>query len=253
MICEQTDQPTQSVLCLKWGDRYGSEYVNRLYSMVSRNTKRPFRLICFTDDPTGIREEVDVRMMPEFDLPERMRFHPFRRMFIFKPELDGIVGNLLHLDLDLLVTGSIDEFFDFKPELDFVVAENWTQPGQQIGNMSVFRFRAGALTKVWDRFRPDPMAMMDLYRNSQTFVCRTLGKVDFFPSEWCLSFKHSLIPKWPMNFFMAPKLPVDTKIVAFTGKPDIDEAASGKWPVSSIWKRLYKHVRPTRWIADHWR
>ncbi len=253
MTNSQSQQPLQTVLCLKWGSKYGSEYVNRLYSMASRNTSRPFRLVCFTDDPTGIRPEVDTRMMPEFDLPERMRFHPFRRMFIFQEKLEDLEGNLLHLDLDLLVTGSIDSFFDFKPELDFVVAENWTQPGQQIGNMSVFRFRVGALTKVWERFRPDPMAMMNLYRNSQTFVSRTLGDVNFYPSEWCLSFKHSLIPKWPLNFFKVPSLPVTTKIVAFTGKPDIDEAANGIWPVGSLWKKSYKHVKKTPWITEHWR
>jgi hypothetical protein len=250
---EDTDPPTQTVLCLKWGDRYGSEYVNRLYSMALRNTSRPLRIVCFTDDPTGIRDEVDVRMMPEFDLPERMRFHPFRRMFIFQKELDGMEGNLLHLDLDLLITGSIDAFFDFRRELDFVVAENWTQPGKRIGNMSVFRFRVGALTKIWDRFHPDPMAMMDMYRNSQTFVCRTLGDVEFFPEEWCLSFKHSLIPGWPLNFLKAPQLPADAKIVAFTGKPDIDEARQGEWPVTKPWKKLYKHILPSPWIGEHWR
>jgi hypothetical protein len=252
MTKQVSNDTLQTVLCLKWGMRYGSDYVNRLYSMASRNTTRPFRLVCITDDPAGIREEVDVRMMPEFDLPERMRFHPFRRMFIFQKQLYGLEGNLLHLDLDLLVTGSIDEFFDYKPELDFVVAENWTQPGQKIGNMSVFRFRVGSLTKVWERFMPDPMAMMNLYRNSQTFVCRTIGDVQFFPQEWCLSFKHSLIPIWPLNFIMTPRLPESAKIVAFTGKPDIDEASRGEWPVESLWKRLYKHVKPVPWILKHW-
>jgi len=245
--------PRQTLLCLKWGDRYSSEYVNRTYAMAMRNTSRPLRVVCFTDDPTGIREEVEVFPMPEFDLPERMRWHPFRRMFIFKPELADLTGNVLHLDLDLLITGSIDAFFDYRPELDFCVCENWTQIGQGIGNMSVFRFRVGALTKIWDRFRPDPMAMMDLYRNSQTFVCRTLGKVEFFPSEWCLSFKHSLIPRWPLNFFQTPVLPKETKVIAFTGKPDIDEATCGEWPVNKPWQKLYKHVRPTPWIAEHWR
>lgn len=95
--------------------------------------------------------------------------------------------------------------------------------------------------------------MMDLYRNSQTFVCRTLGTVEFFPPEWSLSFKHSLIPRWPLNFIKTPVLPPDAKIVAFTGKPDIDEATRGEWPVNAAWKKLYKHVRPTPWIADHWR
>ena len=253
MPTEDLPAHCQTVLCLKWGNRYGSEYVNRLYSMAIRNTSRPLRIVCFTDDPTGIREEVEVRPMPEFDLPEPMRSHPFRRMFIFQKEVERLKGNVLHLDLDLLITGSIDAFFDYRPELDFAVCENWTQPGQGIGNMSVFRYRVGALTKIWDRFRPDPMAMMNLYRNSQTFVCRTLGTVEFFPPAWCLSFKHSLIPPWPLNFIKTPSLPPEAKIVAFTGKPDIDEATRGEWPVNGVWKKLYKHIRPTPWIADHWR
>jgi len=255
MPSSPTASPTapQILLCLKWGTRYGSDYVNRTYAMALRNTSRPLRVVCFTDDPSGIRPEVEIRPLPPFDLPERMRLHPFRRMFIFQKEVEGLSGSVLHVDLDLMITGSIDAFFDFKPELDFVVAENWTQPGQGIGNMSVFRYRVGALTKVWDRFRPDPMAMMDLYRNSQTFVCRTLGEVAFFPAAWCLSFKHSIIPRWPLNFFKTPALPPEARIVAFTGKPDIDEAARGEWPVTAGWKKLYKHVRPTPWITDIWR
>lgn len=243
----------QTVLCLKWGNRYGPEYVNRLYSMVSRNTARPLRFVCITDNPADIRPEVELKEMPPFDLPEALRFHPFRRMFIFQSELYDLGGNVLHLDLDLLVTGSIDGFFDYKPELDFVVAENWTQPGQGIGNMSVFRFRIGALTRVWERFRADPTAMKRTYKNSQTFVCRTLGKVEFYPANWCVSFKHSLIPVWPLNFIKVPRLTAETRVVAFTGRPDIDEAYRGEWPTDSAWKKLYKHVRPTRWIMDHWR
>ena len=34
-----------SVLCMKWGDRYGSEYVNRLFAMVARNLTLPHRFI----------------------------------------------------------------------------------------------------------------------------------------------------------------------------------------------------------------
>lgn len=249
----RTDDNRQTVICLKWGDRYGSDYVNRMYRMVIRNTARPPRFVCFTDDPTGIGDGVEVKPMPPFDLPERMRFHPFRRMFLFQETLADLSGPLLHLDLDLLVTGSIDAFFDYKPEARFVVAENWTQKGQGIGNMSVFRFRVGELTEVWERFRPDPGAMMDLYRNSQTFVCRTLGEVEFFPEDWCLSFKHSVVPAWPLRFFVAPKLLPEARTVAFTGKPDIDEATRGEWPVRAGWKKLYKHIRPAPWIADHWR
>lgn len=243
----------QTVICLKWGDRYGPEYVNRLHSMVRRNTQRPLRFICITDDATSLDEAIEIRPMPEFDLPEVFRFKGFRRMFLFKETLNDITGIVLHLDVDLLVTGCIDDFFDHKPEADYIVAENWTQPGFGIGNMSVFRYRIGTQTKIWDRFIADPLGMQKEYVNSQTFCSRTLGKPEMFPPPWCIGFKTSLIPTWPMNFFVCPKRPpADARIVAFTGKPDMDEAIRGEWPDSRLWKKIYKRIRPTDWIKEYW-
>ena len=243
-----------TVICLKWGDRYGFEYVNRLYSMVRRNTKRDLRFVCITDDPSGISGEVEIRPMPEFDLPEIFRFKGFRRMFLFKETLYDLTGDVLHLDLDLIVTGSIDDFWDYAPEEPFIVSENWTQPGKGIGNMSVFRYRVGALTKIWDCFSADPLGMLETYVNSQTFCSRTLGTFKMYPIEWCIGFKHSLIPKWPLNFLFTPKLPPkNVKIVAFTGKPDLEDAIAGVWPTPKRWKKLYKHVRPTPWLREIWK
>src|SRR4029079_4871061 len=61
---------TQTVICLKWADRYGPEYVNRRHSMVSPHTQRPLRFVCFTDDPSGLDSAVEIKPMPEFNLPE---------------------------------------------------------------------------------------------------------------------------------------------------------------------------------------
>jgi hypothetical protein len=220
--------------------------------MVARNTKRPLRFVCFTDDRSGIRPEVELFDMPPFDLPEIMRRHPFRRMFIFQEKLADLSGPVLHLDLDLLVSGNIDDLFDFKADSDFCVAENWTQQGRGIGNMSVFRFKIGSMSHIWDIFRADPMLQMRVHRNSQTFVCRNLRHIEFFPPGWCLSFKHSILPRWPLNLFFTPQLPPDARVIAFTGKPDIEEVAIGEWP-TVWWKKVYKTVRPTTWVLDHWR
>jgi hypothetical protein len=118
--------------------------------------------------------------------------------------------------------------------------------------MSVFRFKVGSMTHIWELFRKDPLVQMKIHRNSQTFVSRNMKTIDFFPAPWCLSFKHSLLPRWPLNFFLTPQLPPDARVIAFTGKPDIDEAAAGKWP-TTWWKRSYKAVRPTPWLLDYWR
>lgn len=243
----------QQVICLKWGDRYGSEYVNRLYAMVLRNTKRPLRFICITDDKTGLSNDIETRPMPEFDLPETFRYKGFRRMFLFKESLYDLKGKVLHLDVDLVLTGSIDDFFDYEPDAPYIVAENWTQPGKGIGNMSVFRYEIGALTKIWNRFSADPIGMLQKYVNSQTFCSRTLGEFPMYPLEWCIGFKQSLIPKWPLNFFVTPPPPAEhVKVVAFTGKPDMDDVIAGEWPVKKAWKKLYKHVRPAPWLEKIW-
>ena len=54
-----SDENPVNVLCMKWGTLYGPEYVNRLYGMVARNLRRPFRFVCLTDDASGIRFEVE--------------------------------------------------------------------------------------------------------------------------------------------------------------------------------------------------
>jgi hypothetical protein len=220
--------------------------------MVTRNLSVPHRFVCITDDPAGIDSDIETKPMPFFDLPERMRFHPFRRMFIFREELFDLLGPTLHLDLDLVITGSLVPLWEFKPESNFVVAENWTQKGKGIGNMSVFRYHIGGLPHIWEKFSSAPDGMMETYGNSQTFVCRTLGAVDFFPANWCLSFKHSLLPPWPFNFFVSAHLPQDCKVVAFTGKPDIHDVLLDQWPESNPIKKIYKGCVCPQWLRDSW-
>lgn len=57
------------VICMKWGDKYGAEYVNRLYNMVSRHLTLDFQMICLTDDSSGIDPAVTCHPIPEMDLP----------------------------------------------------------------------------------------------------------------------------------------------------------------------------------------
>jgi len=42
---------------MKWGTKYGPEYVNRLYAMVRRHLTGDFNMVCLTDDTKGIRSE----------------------------------------------------------------------------------------------------------------------------------------------------------------------------------------------------
>lgn len=241
----------QTVICMKWGTRYGPEFVNRLWQAVERNTERPTRLVCLTDDKNGIDPAVQCHPIPEIDLPEDLALTPWRKLTLWAYPLADLSGDVLFLDLDLVITGSLDAMFDYKPGR-YCVIENWTQMGQGNGNTSAFRFPVGQHSYIYDNFQADPERVLSSYRIEQLYISREIEDMVFWPNLWCASFKHTLLPKWPLNFFKAPTLPKETKIVAFTGKPDQDEALRGEWPVKAPWKKLYKHVRPTPWIADHW-
>jgi hypothetical protein len=242
----------QTVICAKWGTRYPPLYVNCLWSMIQRNTSRDTRLICYTDDPAGIDPAVVTRPLPPVNLPRWAANLPWRKIGFWAPDPGGISGDVLFLDLDLVVTGSIDVFFDYEPESTFCVIENWTQMGSGIGNTSVYRFRVGSHPYIYETLQRDPERVLAAYPNSQTYISRTIREKTFWPHEWCESFKHTLMPRWPMNFLRSTPLPPQARVVAFTGKPDPDEARDGDWQ-APWYKKIYKHVRPTPWIAEHWR
>ena len=116
----------QTIICMKWGTRYGPEYVNRLYAMVRRGTSRPLRFICFTDDASGLRAEIETQSLPFISLPISHTNLPWRKMSLWGETLGNLSGQVLFFDLDLLVTGDVDGFFDHAPTEDFVVIRNWT-------------------------------------------------------------------------------------------------------------------------------
>jgi hypothetical protein len=242
----------QVVICAKWGDRYPGLYVNTLWSMIRRHTKRNTRLICYTDDPTGIDPAIQCLPMPTVKLPAYAANLPWRKVSFWSRTVEGISGDVLFVDLDLVITGSIDEFFDFSPQSTFCVIENWTQMGSGIGNTSVYRFRVGSHPYLADNLNNDPEGTLAKFPNSQTYISKTIREKVFWPAPWCQSFKHTLMPRWPLNFIQTTQLPPDTKAVAFTGKPDPDEARDGIWK-APWYKKWYKYVRPTPWIAEHWR
>lgn len=245
----------QTIVSMKWGTRYGADYVNRLWSMIKRNTTRPTRLICYTDDSSGVDPEVECMPQLEIELPENLRWLPWRKIALWDRTLPGLSPGdpALFVDLDIVVTGNLDSFFTFEPQAKFCVIRNWTQMEKNIGNTTCFRFQVGMAPEIMDDMVADPIGIWQRYRNEQRYISAvTRIPMTYWPEAWCASFKHGLLPRWPLNFVKVAPLPPDTRLVAFTGKPDPDEARDGRWP-APWYKKTYKHVRPTPWIAENWR
>ncbi len=243
----------KQIVCMKWGSLYPAEYVNKLYGMVHRNVQGPIRFVCLTDDPAGVRSEVECLPCPTVALPAPYNNTGWRKISLWASELPGMEGDWLFLDLDVIVTGRLDDFFDFAPEKSFVVMQNWTQPGKGIGNTSVFRFRVGKYPYIYDRLVPEFKSILATHGNEQIYISRTVSETAFWPDEWCVLFKTHCIPPMPQRWWKAPTWPASARVIAFPGDPNPPDAVRGIWPVKKWHKKIYKHILPATWIADFWR
>ncbi len=242
----------KQIVCMKWGKLYGPDYVNKLYGMVSRQITGDFRFVCLTDDSEGIRPEVICMNCPSIDIAAPHNNRPWRKVTLWAKTLPNMEGDWLFLDLDVVITGSLDEFFTYKPEKSFIVMHNWTQPDSGIGNTSVYRFKVGSHSYLHENLLQNHIELIKQYRNSQTYISRTIKEINYWPDDWCILFKVHCVPPWPMRFFKEPVLPSNARIVAFPGAPNPPEAAQGNWPTKNIFKKTYKYIRPTTWVQDIW-
>lgn len=236
-----------NILCMKWGTKYGPEYVNKLYGMVSRNLSRPFRFVCLTDNKEGIHPEVDCLPLPELELPPGAPERGWNKLTTFINPLFDIQGKTLFLDLDVVIVGELDCFFNL--EGDFYIIRDFVRK-DGTGNSSVYLFRAGAHADIIEYFRKNFADIQKKHRNEQEFLSHYLlsrKQLEYWPSDWCRSFKYDCLPGVLGSWFSESKVPENARVIIFHGNPNPDDAIRG---VSGKW---YRRVLPARWIEDYWR
>ena len=177
----------KTVICLKHGAKYSAEYVNVLYSMVERNISPPFKFICFTEDPNNLRSEVEVR-----NLPNGLHGWWYKPWLFSKDTL--LEGTILYIDLDVVISGSLDKLFDYSPG-DWCTIRDFTRsmrPDWKKYNSSVIRFEAGQLEYIWQNFKADKDNLMKRYFGDQDYlfaVSQENNPAVLFPDDWIQSWK----------------------------------------------------------------
>jgi hypothetical protein len=259
----QQRMSVKNIVCMKWGTAYDSNYVNNLYHMVSNNITGPFRVICFTDNATYIDPRVEVFPLPSFHAPEQFSNSAYRKKTLCNKDLAPFTQGerFLYLDLDILITGNLDDMFNFAPDKDFIICYNWTKGKGKIGNSSVTMMRVGPLQYIIDDLEANFMHYRDIYKTaSQEYmsskVIERYGALTFWPDMWCRSFQHHLMPGRLWRQFITPAEPqAETKIVVFHGDVNPPDALKGIWPRRerhAFWKKWAKTIRPTPWIKKYW-
>lgn len=266
---------TVNVICMKWGTLYGPEWVNKLYGGVSRHTTWNVRFVCLTDDPSGIRSEVECLPLPTLNLDtdgqslRRGRLGSdgvsdpwWNKMSAFRESVHDLSGMTLYLDLDVLVVGSIDPMFTHPGR--FCMMQIWRPErfSSPIGNSSVVRYFIGCERSIFERFVATPFSAVqkDFAGSQQRFVSANAQALSFFPTEWCVSFKDCLPRNWVLRYFSAPKRPSNARLVVFYGPHTPQAAMHGALAAAKrksllqqqMLKIFRRRFRPAPWVAQNW-
>jgi hypothetical protein len=246
-----------TVICMKWGDKFAPYYVNRLYAGVARFLDRPFRFVCFTEKPRGIRKEVEIFPLPKVPFEKRMveamttgrRRGAWRKVTMMQPGEAKLSGPTLSMDLDVVVTGPLGPLFDHAPGR-IAMGRDWLERRRMRvgGHGSVTRFDPERHRYLFDDFAGDIEAALAL-KGEQKYTSMTAhrhGDLAYFPDGWICSFKRQAIPPFPLNFLIQPRLPADCRVMCFHGTPKMEEALEGDCP-----KWRYR-TRPAKWLAEYW-
>lgn len=247
-----------NIVCMKWGDRYGPEWVNRLYGMVSRSTTWKFRFVCFTDDTEGIRPEVECQPMPDVHFDRKLgKYWP--KLGLMAPNLGGLQGMTLFLDLDVILIGSIDDLLSYPGR--FCILREWKDPHLGYGNSSIVRYFIGHESAVLDRFYATPERdIIEIYASKeQNFLTKAVDEVTFWPPEWCVPFSRDCLPRNRLaRFFALPKKPDNARIIVFYGSITPASAMRGEHESKKRvgtgirFRPTRRRFQPASWIGDYW-
>ena len=220
------------VVCVKWGDKYPAEYVNRLYAMVQKNLDIPHQFHCLTEQSSGIDSKVHI-----LSLPITSYEGWWIKLMLFQQDFFGLQGRIIYLDLDLVITGNID--FLAEDNVGLSIIENWSR--NRMWNSSVMSFRIGSLQFVWDRFALESFEEVKMrYNGDQEWIFHCIPEAHIYPKQKIISYKKSCNARFGKCFvwtglrleppkWLKAKLPVGARIVVFHGKPDPDDVVDKHW------------------------
>lgn len=203
-----------NILCVKHGTKYSVDYVNKLYNMVKRNTTLPFTFHCFTDDITGIDDNIQTHTLPtELNLNRSWWY----KLYLFKKDLFPENTVNFYLDLDIVITDNIDCLLEYEVKAlvgprDYFRARDESTKHL---NSSIMRWDSNTFTDLWEDF--DKNVTISL-RGDQDYIWQQHSDdIYFFPDEWTSSYRWEyVLQKRPFN-----------KIVVFHGDPKPHQIDNG--------------------------
>lgn len=206
----------------RWGAKYQGHYVERLKAGIARNLKQEHRFAVFGPEA----DDDYLTKVPGCFCRLRM-FSPVWQQKHQISRGDRIVC----IDLDVVVTGPLDELFDRSE--DFVILQGANAQNPCPYNGSVQMLRAGCHAQVWSDFSLKNAGMVPFHEfpDDQGWLAARIPNA----SGWKVGSESGIYafqkPGWPKG----DALPSDARVVAFPGWRDPNRFAHLGW-VKEYWR-----------------
>lgn len=236
-----------NIVCVKWGTKYGPEYVNRLYSGVKRNTTKEFKFICFTDSTNGIADGIICHPLPDHGIKGW-----WNKLYLFSRDLPLAEGEkIFFLDLDTLIVDNIDVILGVEcPVLvtikDFYTDLSTSMRGKDYLQSCILYWTHGQYYQVWDEFIVDTAKSITSVfpHGDQRWIQKIIPERKYFqdilPNK-IVSFKVDCVSGAPTN----------ASIICFHGEPSIPDSVIKKTEIRTSLKRW--SIGPSPWVLNHWK
>lgn len=180
-----------SVLCVRFGNRYGREYVERLRNMVARHLTVPYEFVCLTDDPVPIS---GVRSIVQSNAGYAKGW--WHKVHMFDPNLQ-LENRILYFDLDVVIHNNIDKLVTVWPN-DFLGIRDFNRQFYQQWtylNSSAMCWNHKEEKHIWEKFKENPKEAMKLQGDQDWIWKVAKDKIKFWPREWIMSYKWEIRKK----------------------------------------------------------
>ena len=110
-----------NIKCVKWGDKFSAEHVNRLYHMCKKNIKTKFKFTCITEDSEGINSDIHIKPLnTSYDLETW-----WWKLCLFE---DDTRTTNIFFDLDVVIQKDVTHIADYVENNKLMLVKAYWKP-----------------------------------------------------------------------------------------------------------------------------
>ena len=156
--------------CVIHGDKYNWDYVERLYSMLKRNSTYDISFHVFTEKKRKVSPHMIKHVLedwPGIGGPKKAWWYKIQ---LFNS--NDFNGQLFYFDLDLIILGNLNWMLRLSNDHFWAVRDFrylWKRDKNSI-NSSVMVFNTGNYSGLWKKFKSNLAAIIGQYHGDQDYI-----------------------------------------------------------------------------------